>query len=225
MSPLPAMLFAAGFGTRMGALTKARPKPLVEVAGRALIDHALTIVEGAGCAPVVVNAHYRADQLARHLAGRDIRISRETPEVLDTGGGLRAALPLLEEKVCHTLNTDAVWVGPNPLTLLRQAWAGGPGALLLVVPISRAHGRTGPGDFSIAPNGTLRRGGDLIYTGAEIIDTRALDTVPDRVFSLSRVWDALAGEGRLRGLVYPGHWADVGHPGGIAEAEEMLADV
>lgn len=225
MSPLPAMLFAAGFGSRMGALTQTRPKPLIEVAGRALIDHALAIAEGARCTPVVVNAHYRADQLAHHLAGRDIRISRETPEILDTGGGLRAALPLLGQRVCYTLNTDAVWAGPNPLTLLREVWAGGPGALLLVVPISRVNGRTGPGDFSIAPDGALRRGGDLVYTGAEIIDTRALDVMSERVFSLSEVWDALADRGRLRGLVYPGHWADVGHPGGIAEAEEMLADV
>lgn len=225
MSPLPAMLFAAGFGTRMGALTESRPKPLIEVAGRALIDHALDIAAGAGCDPVVVNAHYRADQLADHLQGRNIRLSRETPGILDTGGGLRAALPLLGGPVCHTLNTDAVWAGPNPLALLGEAWAGGPGALLLVVPASRVHGRTGPGDFSMAEDGTLRRGGDLVYTGAEIIDTGALDAVPDRVFSLSRVWDMLAGEGRLRGLVYPGRWADVGHPGGIAEAERMLANV
>lgn len=225
MSPLPAMLFAAGFGTRMGALTESRPKPLIEVAGRALIDHALDIAAGAGCDPVVVNTHYRADQLARHLKGRDVRLSREWPEILDTGGGLRAALPLLGAPVCHTLNTDAVWAGPNPLALLREAWRGGPGALLLIVPGSRVHGRTGPGDFSMAQDGTLRRGGDLVYTGAEIIDAAALDAVPGRVFSLGRVWDALAGEGRLRGLVYPGRWADVGHPGGIAEAEGMLVDV
>lgn len=225
MSPLPAMLFAAGFGTRMGALTENRPKPLIEVAGRALIDHALDIAAGAGSDPVVVNAHYRADQLADHLRGRNVRLSRETPEILDTGGGLKAALPLLGGGACHTLNTDAVWAGPNPLTLLGEAWVGGPDALLLVVPASRTHGRSGPGDFSMNEDGTLRRGGDLVYTGAEIIDTGALHAVPERVFSLGRVWDALAGEGRLRGLVYPGHWADVGHPGGIAEAEGMLADV
>lgn len=225
MSALPAMLFAAGFGTRMGALTENRPKPLIEVAGRALIDHALDIAEGAGCDPVVVNAHYRADQLACHLKGRSVRLSRESTEILDTGGGLRAALPLLGASVCHTLNTDAVWAGPNPLALLREGWRGGPGALLLVVPVSRVRGRTAPGDFSMDKDGALCRGGDLVYTGAEIIDTAALDAVPERVFSLSRVWDALTGQGRLHGVVYPGHWADVGHPGGIAEAEDMLARV
>ncbi len=118
----PVMLFAAGFGTRMGDLTKSRPKPLVEVAGRALLDHALSLVSGAGGARTVVNTHYLGDQIADHLAGKDIALSHEAPDILDTGGGLRNALPLLGQDTVMTLNTDAVWAGPNPLSLLNAAW-------------------------------------------------------------------------------------------------------
>ena len=131
------MLFAAGFGTRMGALTADRPKPLVEVAGKPLIDHALDLAEGVGPLRRVANAHYRADQLAAHLDGRDVALSREEPEILDTGGGLRAALPLLGPDPVFALNTDAVWSGPNPLRLLAEAWdPERMDALLLCVPVA-----------------------------------------------------------------------------------------
>ncbi|OZA00061.1 MAG: nucleotidyltransferase, partial [Rhodobacterales bacterium 17-64-5] len=121
--PFPLMLFAAGFGTRMGALTADRPKPLVMVAGRALIDHALDVAAGAGADRVVVNTHYRADQIAAHLAGRGVKISPEDP-ILETGGGLRAALPLLGPGPVAILNSDAIWTGANPLTQLAAAWDG-----------------------------------------------------------------------------------------------------
>ncbi|HKL64600.1 MAG TPA: NTP transferase domain-containing protein, partial [Roseovarius sp.] len=115
---LPVMIFAAGFGTRMGALTQDRPKPLIKVAGRALIDHALDLVAGHAPSRIVVNLHYRADQLVAHLDGRGVRLSHETPDILDTGGGLRAALPLLGDGPVLTMNSDAVWQGPNPLSHL-----------------------------------------------------------------------------------------------------------
>ena len=118
MRRFPVMVFAAGLGTRMGALTRDRPKPLIEVAGRCLLDHALDLVTGAGLTRPVVNLHYRGDQIARHLAGRDATLSWERDEILDTGGGLRAALPLLAGSPVFTLNSDAVWTGRNALVEL-----------------------------------------------------------------------------------------------------------
>jgi len=221
---LPVMIFAAGFGTRMGALTQDRPKPLIEVAGRTLIDHALNLVSQYAPPRIVVNLHYRADQLAAHLGGRDVLLSHETPDILDTGGGLRAARPLLGDGPVLTMNSDAVWRGPNPLTHLAPLWDGARmGALLLCLPPGRALGHAGPGDFTLAPDGRLARGPGLVYSGVQVIDPACLGDIPDRAFSLNRAWDRLAAEGRLFGAVYPGHWCDVGHPQGIALAEDMLA--
>ena len=219
----PVMIFAAGFGTRMGALTQDRPKPLIEVAGRTLIDHALNLVSQYAPPRIVVNLHYRADQLAAHLDGRDVLLSHETPDILDTGGGLRAARPLLGDGPVLTMNSDAVWRGPNPLTHLAPLWDGARmGALLLCLPPERALGHTGPGDFTLAPDGRLSRGPGLVYSGVQVIDPACLADIPDRVFSLNHAWDRLAAEGRLFGAIYPGQWCDVGRPEGIALAEEML---
>jgi MurNAc alpha-1-phosphate uridylyltransferase len=224
-APAAILLFAAGFGTRMGALTRTRPKPLIEVAGRPLIDHALALADEAGIARKVVNAHYRADQIAAHLATRpEIAVSREEPDILDTGGGLRHALPLLDADPVYTLNTDAVWTGPNPLVTLADAWDGRRmDALLMLVPAGRARGRSGAGDFDIGPGGALRRGAGGVYTGAQIISAAALDALPAGPVSLNVAWDAAIARGRLFGTLHPGGWCDVGHPGGIAEAEAMRA--
>jgi len=219
------MLFAAGFGTRMGALTATRPKPLIEVAGRSLLDHALALTDAAGVRRRVVNTHYLGEQIAEALAGRSgVSISHEAPEILDTGGGLRQALPLLRESPAFTLNTDAVWTGPNPLSTLAAAWdAARMDALLLLVPPDRAHGRQGDGDFTMDAAGRLHRKGPLIYTGAQILRTERVAARPPGAFSLNEIWDEIAAEGRLFGAVHGGGWCDVGHPGGIAEAEAMLA--
>lgn len=223
------MVFAAGFGTRMGALTKDRPKPLIKVAGRPLIDHALELGVGVGAAPVVVNLHYLGDQLAGHLHGREtIRLSRERDIILDTGGGLRAALPLLGgAETVMTLNSDAVWNGPNPLTLLQENWdPQRMDALLLLAPLPQTLGRQGGGDFALAADGTIARAkGDplaQVYLGAQIIKTAGLSEFPEQVFSLNRLWDMAIAKGRAKGVTYPGRWCDVGHPGGILEAEAML---
>ncbi|RWR26554.1 nucleotidyltransferase family protein [Sinirhodobacter populi] len=216
------MLFAAGFGTRMGALTRHRPKPLVEVAGRPLIDHALDLVRGAGIGRTVANIHYLGDQVVRHLAGTGVAISDESDRILETGGGLRKALPLLGPGPVFTLNTDAVWSGPNVLTALRAAWnPARMGALLALVPADRAIGHGPKGDFSVAPDGRLTRGGDYVYTGAQIIDPAGLADIPDPAFSLNLLWDRLADEGRLHGMIYQGDWCDVGHPESIPLAEAM----
>lgn len=219
--PDAVMLFAAGFGTRMGALTTNTPKPLIKVAGKPLLDHALALTDGIPTR--VVNAHYLSDQIEAHLADRDVHVSTEQPEILDTGGGLRFALSTLGTHPVYTLNTDAIWNGPNPLHLLRDAWdPTRMDALLLCVPLARAVGRKTGGDFALQPDGQLTRKGDLVYTGAQIIKTDRLADIAEPAFSLNTVWNGLAGAGRLYGLTYPGHWCDVGHPEGIALAEEML---
>ena len=217
------MLFAAGFGTRMGALTADRPKPLIPVAGRALIDHALELVEAAAVPHRVANLHYRAEMLAAHLAGRDVHLSIETPDILETGGGLRHALPLMGKGPVYTLNTDAIWKGPNPLALARQAWnPDRMDALLVCIPPGQAVGHGGAGDFTPDAEGRLIRGPGLIYGGAQIIKTTMLDQIPERVFSLNLLWDRMLATGRLFGLTYPGQWCDVGHPEGIGMAEQMI---
>lgn len=229
MRPEAVMIFAAGLGTRMGELTRTRPKPLVEVAGRPLIDRALALVRDAGIRRIVVNTHAHAEQLRAHLArtAPDAAISHE-PVLLETGGGLKRALPLLGPGPVFTLNADMVSTGPNPLTTLAAAWDGAEsegGALLTLVPRAAATGHGGPGDFFLSP---LRRRGDapaapFVYAGAQIIDPAALAGFGEEAFSLNPVWNALLAQRRLRATVHPGGWVDVGRPEGIALAEALLA--
>ncbi|MDT8857578.1 nucleotidyltransferase family protein [Paracoccaceae bacterium Fryx2] len=226
--PEALMLFAAGFGTRMGALTADRPKPLIPVAGRALIDHALALADAAGITRKVVNLHYLPDRLAAHLAARpDVALSWERDRILDTGGGLRAALPLLGDGPVLTLNTDAVWTGQNPLTQLRAAWDGARmDALLLVLPVGAAQGHPARADFTLDGQGRIARADGaegLVYLGAQIIRPDLLAGFAEASFSLNLLWDRLIGQGRAYGLIHHGGWCDVGRPEGIADAEALLA--
>lgn len=227
MRSFPLMVFAAGKGTRMGALTAARPKPLIPVAGKALIDHALDLAAAAGAAPVVVNTHYLGDQIVAHLAGRPIATSPEDV-LLETGGGLRQALPLLGASPVMTLNSDAVWTGANPLQQLAARWDGARmDALLLLAHPAEARGHTGQGDFLLDGEGRLKRANGapgLVYLGAQILRTDRLDEIAEQVFSLNLLWDQLIAAGRVYGLVHQGGWCDVGRPEGIAEAEALLAE-
>ncbi len=227
--PTSAMIFAAGLGTRMGALTRDRPKPLIPVAGQTLLDHALAIVRAAGVSRIVVNTHAHSDQIAAHLraVAPDVRISHE-PERLETGGGLKAALPLFAGETVFTLNADMIWRGPNPLAALAAAWDPGRMSVLLVlVPRVAAIGHDGPGDFDIDATGGVRRrtgaAADHIFAGAQIIDTRLLAPFEPGRFSLNRVWDDVLAAGILHGLPWHGTWVDVGRPEGIALAEAELA--
>ncbi len=225
-SPEALMLFAAGFGTRMGALTKNAPKPLIEVAGKPLIDHALEHVEAHGDLRVVANLHYRADQMEAHLAPKGVMLSREEPDILETGGGLRAALPLLRSNPVFTMNSDAIWAGPNPLTLLQNAWdPQRMDALLMCILTDRVLGHAGPGDFTADKDGRITRGPGLVYGGAQILKTDGLRAFQEKAFSLNWLWDRIQDQGRLFALEYPGRWCDVGTPEGIALAESLLADV
>jgi N-acetyl-alpha-D-muramate 1-phosphate uridylyltransferase len=230
--PQAVMLFAAGFGTRMGALTADQPKPLIKVAGKALLDHALDQVVGAGLAQTVVNLHYKGDQIAAHLQGRPhTALAWEDAQILETGGGLRAALPQLGPGPVFTLNTDAVWTGPNPLITLRDQWdAAQMDALLLLAPPAQIKGFRGSGDFLLAPDGRISRAKGapgLAYLGAQILLPRGIETIEEKAFSLNILWDQMIAAGRAFGVLHQGSWCDVGRPEGIAEAEAMLeaADV
>lgn len=223
----PLMIFAAGLGTRMRPLTDHRPKPLIAVGGQTLLDRALAMGRAAGAGPIAVNSHYLPDQIAAHLAGQDVAISDEPGTILDTGGGLRQALPLLGHdggrRPVMTLNPDVVFTGPNPLSALLGAWSEDMDALLALVPLERATARVGAGDFALDGAGRISRRGDLIYAGAQIVRPHLLAQIPDPVFSLNLLWDRLIAAGTAHGLIHQGGWCDVGRPETIPLAEALLA--
>jgi MurNAc alpha-1-phosphate uridylyltransferase len=222
-APSAVMLFAAGFGTRMRALTKDRPKPLVEVAGRPLIGHTLDLARAVSPSRIAANTHYKPEMLEDWLRGEGIAISREEPEILDTGGGLRKALPLLGGGPVWTSNTDAIWTGGNPFETALSAWNPDEmDALLVCVPLARAVGRQGGGDFTADQSGRISRGGDLVYGGVQILNPEGLQDIEEKSFSLNVLWNRMAGQGRLFAVEHPGRWCDVGRPEGIALAETLL---
>lgn len=216
------MIFCAGRGTRMKTLTEDRPKPMIEVAGRPLVDHALDQI--GGVEHRVANLHYLPEALEKHLNAAGIEtVFEET--LLETGGGLRNALPQLRADVVFTVNTDAVWKGPMASDILSEAWDPEKmDALLLTVPFDRVHGHLGQGDFDILPDGRLARGHGSVYTGVQILKTDTLNGIDETCFSLNLVWERLFETNRIFGAEYPGHWCDVGHPEGIEIAERLLKD-
>ena len=217
------MIFAAGFGTRMKHLTQDRPKPMIEVASKPLIDHALGLCETLPASKTVVNLHYKAEVLLDHLKDRHVETILETPDILDTGGGLLNALPLLGTAPVMTLNSDAIWKGANPLKQLAQAWRPERmDALLMCIPPARAVGHEGGGDFQINNKGQIMRGAGLVYGGAQIIKTDQLKDIGKNVFSLNALWNILIEKNSLYAAEYDGFWCDVGHPEGISKAEDML---
>ena len=226
-APDTAMIMAAGFGTRMGALTANTPKPLLPVAGQALIDHALGYCDDVGVIRHVVNLHYLGDQIRAHLEGRgDVAFSEEV-EILDTGGGVTQALPLLGNSAFYTLNSDAIFVGDPPLAPLAAAWRPGQmDALLLMVRREAAIGYTRAGDFFLHDGRPARRGdapsAPYIYAGAQIIRPGAFVGAPTGAFSTNLIWDRLNAAGRLAAVVYDGAWVDVGTPEGLRLADEAL---
>lgn len=222
--PNALMLFAAGFGTRMGALTKDLPKPMLPVAGRPLIDHTLDLADATGFEMTLANLHYKPDPLQTHLAARSVETLLEKPDILDTGGGLKNALPHLGDQPVVTSNTDAIWQGPNPFDLILRQWNPDQmDALLLCTPLKNCVGHSGSGDFIMSPDGLLTRGpADVVYGGIQILNTDLLKTIPDAAFSLNVIWDKMLTSGRLFGTKYPGKWCDVGTPEGIRLAEDLL---
>ena len=208
-----AMLFAAGLGTRMRPLTDSLPKSLIEVGGTSMLSRALDWVESAGLTDIVVNTHWHAQQVIDHTRARNVVIQNE-PHLLETGGGLKLALPHLGDPIL-TMNTDAVWAGPNPVELLIENWTPDDQALLLLAPRANSN-------FSMSRSGYLSRGGDWIYTGVQIIRPENVRKRPETVFSLNVVWDDLINANGLRGVPYSGEWCDVGTPQDIERAEKLL---
>ncbi len=229
MIPDSIMIFAAGFGTRMRPITDRVPKPMIRIAGKPLIDHALDQVRDAGLSRIVINSHYLADQIEVHVSGMPgVELVRERPRILDTGGGLRNALPMLGNAPVYTMNSDYVWSGTNPLRQLGEAWdPARMDGLMVMLPANRATGYRGPGDFCVAPNGRLELPGwkgqpAMVYAGAQIIRTDSLAGIREEVFSVSLLWSQMLARKRLFGVVYSGNWAEVGSPEAMELAEAML---
>jgi N-acetyl-alpha-D-muramate 1-phosphate uridylyltransferase len=234
-APKTAMVMAAGLGLRMRPLTEQRPKALVEVGGRALIDHILDRLEAAGVERAVVNVHAFADQMADHLARRrspEVLISDERAMLLETGGGLKRARAMLGEAPIWVANSDYVWLEGHDDALAKVAAAWDPAqmdACLIVVPKARAAGFDTPGDFFQDAAGRLtHRGGaaeaPLQCFGVEILDPQRVYEVADEKFSLFRVWQAASERGRLYGVAPDGYWMQVGDPAALAAAEARLKE-
>jgi N-acetyl-alpha-D-muramate 1-phosphate uridylyltransferase len=231
--PRRAMVLGAGLGTRMRPLTDTRPKPLVTVGGKALIDYVLDRLAAAGVETAVVNVHHFADQLTRHLAGRKaprVVISDERDSLLDTGGGIVKALPLLGPSPFFNLNADNIWldgVKPNLVRLAERFDAAHMDALLLLAATSSSIAYAGRGDFAMAPDGRLsrRRERDVVpfvYAGVAIFSPALFDDAPAGAFSLNLLFDRAIEAGRLFGLRLDGVWMHVGTPDAVSVAEKAI---
>jgi MurNAc alpha-1-phosphate uridylyltransferase len=232
--PAKAMVFAAGLGTRMRPLTDRVPKPLIAVAGKPLIDHALDRFTLAGVETAIVNVHYLAGQIEAHLAAREspkILISDEREKLLDQGGGIAKVLPLLGPEPFFLANTDAFWVEGPTGNLRRLAAAWDPermDILLLVAAAAASVGVDSPGDFNMAPDGRLMRRPErelapFVYTGTGIVKPGLFKAETREIFPLAPFFFEAAGKGRLYGQRLDGLWCHVGTPQAIEEAERKLA--
>jgi N-acetyl-alpha-D-muramate 1-phosphate uridylyltransferase len=232
-TPTKAMVLSAGLGTRMRPLTNKMPKPLVEVGGKALIDHVLDRLAEAGVERAVVNVHHFAEQIERHLASRTkpkIVISDERGLLLGTGGAVVKALPELGAAPFFHINSDTLWIdGVQPnLTRLAEAFdLASKDALLLLAPATGSIGYAGRGDFAFAPDGRLRRRAErevapFVYAGAAILAPALFKGAPQGEFPLTDLFDRAAEAGRLHGLRLEGLWMHVGSPDAIAQAERAI---
>jgi MurNAc alpha-1-phosphate uridylyltransferase len=230
-----AMVLAAGLGTRMQPLTDTLPKPLVKVAGKALIDHVLDRLADAGVTRAVVNVHHMADQIESHLKGRTrpaIDISDERGELLDTGGGVLKALPRLGHAPFFHMNSDSMWVEgvtPNLSRLAELFDAECMDILLLVASTTASIGYEGRGDFLMAPDGRLSRRAErqiapFVYAGAAILSPAVFSDAPQGKFSLNRLFDGAIAAERLYGLRLEGTWMHVGTPAAIEAAEAAISE-
>jgi MurNAc alpha-1-phosphate uridylyltransferase len=232
-TPRRAMVLAAGLGTRMRPLTDRIPKPLVPVAGKALIDHVLDRLADAGVARAVVNVHHMAEQIEQHLAYRtrpQIVISDERGLLLGTGGGVAKALPQLGHAPFFHINSDTIWIDSVQPNLARLAETFDPDtmdALLLLAPTAGSIGYAGRGDFAMAPDGRLQKRPEqevapFVYAGAAILSPALFTGAPSDEFSLTALFDRAAGAGRLHGLRLEGLWMHVGTPEAVAAAEAAI---
>jgi MurNAc alpha-1-phosphate uridylyltransferase len=232
MTPRRAMVLAAGLGLRMRPITENLPKPLVEVAGRTMLDRALDRLEAFGIERAVVNSHYLADLIAAHLAARATQVTEISHEetVLDTGGGVACALARLGNDPFFVVNADIVWLdgGTPALDRLAAAWNDGDmDALLLVHGTAKAFGYRGPGDYDVDQIGRMRRRAErdvapYVFTGIQILHPRLFADVPSGAFSLNLLYDRAERAGRLHAIVHDGEWFHIGTPAALAESEAEL---
>ena len=233
VKPTKAMVLAAGLGLRMRPLTDNTPKPLVEVAGRPLLDHVLDKLAEAGVRDAVVNVHYLPDQIIRHVADRrlpKVTISDERDVVLGTGGGVVKALPLLGDAPFYHLNADTMWIDGVRPNLARLAEAFDPARmdiLLLMAPTAHSIGYSGGGDYAMLPDGALRKRREnqvvpFVYAGVAILSPALFVGAPQGEFSLTRLFDRANEQERLYGLRLDGLWMHVGTPDAVRAAEEAF---
>ena len=227
-----AMVLAAGLGTRLRPMTETIPKPLIEINGRTLLDRAIDQLELVGVETVIVNVHYKAAMIAAQIARRDhprIEISHE-PELLDTGGGVARALPLLDD-VFFVVNSDVFWLDGKDRALQRLAADFDPermDAILLLQRTATAVGYEGSGDYLIDSSGRPHRRGErevapFLFAGLQLLHRRAFAGISDRVFSLVRLFDYAEEAGRLHAIVHDGEWYHIGTPQGLAATRERLS--
>jgi MurNAc alpha-1-phosphate uridylyltransferase len=237
VNPAKAMVLAAGLGVRMRPLTDKMPKPLVQVAGRALLDHVLDKLGAAGVSEAIVNVHYLPDQIIDHVASRKrprVVISDERDKVLGTGGGVVKALPLLGDTPFFHVNADTMWIDGVRPNLTRLAEAFDPtrmDILLLMAPTASSIGYGGSGDYAMLPVGALRKRKEhqvvpFVYAGVAVMSPSIFADAPRSEFSLTKMFDRANEQERLFGLRLDGVWMHVGTPDAVHAAEEaFLASV
>jgi N-acetyl-alpha-D-muramate 1-phosphate uridylyltransferase len=224
-----AMVLAAGFGTRMRPITDHMPKPLIKVAGKPIIGYAFDKLREANVSKAIVNAHYLPEQIVewcQTIESPETIISDESDTILDTGGGIARALPLLGNEPFFVLNSDCFWIdaGETALQRLRVRWQEEMDCLLLLCNPKHTTGYDGDGDFVIGLDGKLTRARSqaLAYIGAYLVHPRLFESAPDGKFSMNLLWDIAIAKGTLYGLEHRGHWLHVGTPDAISKAELKL---
>lgn len=231
-NPTNAMVLAAGYGTRMMPLTINTPKPLIKILDKTLLDYTLDELSMGGISHAVVNVHYHADQIETHLQNRrqpHIAISDERSELLETGGGLKKALPLLGQAPFFSCNTDAIFTGVvgDATRMLLSSWNNTMLALLILVPLNKTLGFDGNGDFHLHKHGRITKASEegeapYAFTGLQILHPSLLVDMPDGPFSTRLLWQRAAEQDGIFGCIYPQWWLHVGTPQGVEDAQEFL---
>ena len=228
--PKIAMVLAAGLGQRMRPLTDTTPKPLLRVAGKRIIDYSMDALRATGVGRAVINKHHLPEQIeawAKEITNPHITLSDESDDVLETGGGIARALPLLGQEPFYVLNSDCFWTeaGTPALTRLAESWDDSKmDCLLLLCDPAQTTGYDGKGDFVIDAQGRLtrQRSHALAYIGGYIVHPRLFAGMPEGKFSMNVLWDRAIAHGRLFGIAHKGHWLHVGTPDSIGRAEAFL---
>lgn len=227
MSVDVAMILAAGYGKRMMPLTMRQPKPLIDVAGKTMLDRALDHTAQFNIRDVVVNCHYLSPLIQKHLEHRPHTKVLYEADILETGGGIKNALPYLGEKPFAVLNGDVVWFGSETLMHMAQEWNDDMDAMLMLVPIDRAEGYQHKGDFFLDEQQNLIRRGNhdeapYVFGGVQILHPRLFEGAPEGAFSINALWDKAIEEDRIKGFVHTGPWFHIGTPGDVTRYEERI---